>query len=337
MKRLLLSHPFTVRNALWLSFVGCIVFTGLLLLGNLYNDEHILSLRMHVVWQMVLNLVLLWVMFLFNFSIMKRDWPRPKVLWTAGLGSLGITLGCFCAAQGIRIWIYHEALLSSYLAFDITKDLIIALTAFLISVLLSNVTQRHQVEIENEHLRAENLQVRYQSLENQVDPHFLFNSLNTLDGLVGLDDDKAHQYLQQLASSYRYIMRQAKEVTLREELDFADSYLQMMGIRYGRNLRVEQHIDPACLDKSVAPISLQLLLENAIKHNVISDRHPLSVLIATRGTDALEVTNTLQPKSKEEGDGIGLENLNQRYLLRFNRPISIRQTETAFTVTIPLI
>lgn len=318
--------------------MGCIVFTGLLLLGNLYNDEHILSLRMHVVWQVALNLILLWVMFLFNFSIMKRDWPRAKALWTAGLGSLGITLGCFCIAQGFRIWIYHETLLSSYLAFDIAKDIIIALTAFLISVLLSNVTQRHQVEMENEHLRAENLQVRCQSLENQVDPHFLFNSLNTLDGLIGLDDDKAHLYLQQLAASYRYIMRQAKEVTLREELDFASSYLQMMGIRYGRNLQVEQLISPSCLDKSVVPISLQLLLENAIKHNVISDRHPLSIRIIAQNGNTLTVSNTIQPKcDPPEGDGIGLENLNQRCQLRFNQSISIRQTETEFIVTIPLI
>ena len=337
LKHIRISHPFTTSNALWLSVVGCIVFTGLLLLGNIYNDDHILSSRLHVVWQVVLNLILLWVLFVFNFSIMKRDWARRKALLAAGFGTFGITLGCTCAAQAIRIWIYHETLDNGFLWFDIAKDLVLAATAFLISVLLSNVTRRQQIEIENEHLRAENLLIRYQSLENQVDPHFLFNSLNTLDGLIGLEDDKAHQYLHQLAASYRYIMRQTKHVTLSEELEFAQSYINMMAIRYGGNLQISQHIDPRCLDMAIVPISLQLLIENAIKHNVVSDHHPLAISIATQD-DTVVVSNTLQPKSgPTQGDGIGLDNLNQRCQLLFQRNIDIRQSDTQFAVAIPLI
>lgn len=194
------------------------------------------------------------------------------------------------------------------------------------------------MEIENEHLRAENLLIRYQSLENQVNPHFLFNSLNTLDGLIGLEDEKAHQYLHQLAVSYRYIMRQAKHVTLREELEFAQSYIDMMGIRYGDNLKGVQQIAPQCLDKLVVPISLQLLIENAIKHNVISNHHPLTIHLATSGDNALVVSNSLQPKNDQvQSEGIGLDNLNQRYMLLFEREITIRQTASEFAVEIPLI
>lgn len=338
LKHIRITHPFTNTNALWMSVVGCLVFSGILLLGNLYNDEHILSTRFHVVWQVVLNMVLLWVLFVFNFSVMKRDWKRSKSLLIAGLGSLIISLGCSTAAQGVHIWIYHENLVSGYFFFDLIKDLILALTAFLISVLLSNLTQRQQMELENEHLRAENLLIQYQSLENQVDPHFLFNSLNTLDGLIGMDDQAAHKYLHQLSDSYRYIMRQSKDVTLREELDFAQAYFSMMEIRYGANLRIEQHINEKCLSLKVVPISLQLLIENAIKHNVISDRHPLLITIQTDDSNNLSVCNHLQPKNSEsQGEGIGLDNLNQRYTLLFGQGITISRTDTEFKVTIPLV
>ena len=337
LKRIRISHPFTASNAWWLSLAGCIVVTGILLLGNLYTEQRIIDSRVHIVFQAALNLVLFLLLFVFNFTIMKKEWPRQKILLVSGFGSLAITLGCTCLSQAVRILIYREALANGYLGFDIIKDLVVASTAFLISVLLSDVTHHHQTEIENEHLRAENLLIRYQSLENQVEPHFLFNSLNTLDGLIGLDDPKAHEYLHLLASSYRYIMRQQKHVTLADELSFADTYIGMMQMRYGANLVVEKQILTECLTAEVVPISLQLLLENAVKHNVISDRHPLHITISTPDPHTLQVANTLQPKNdQEQSDGIGLSNLNQRCMLLFGKTILISQSDTQFSVSIPL-
>jgi len=314
-------HPMTTATAFWLSLAGGVIHTGMMLLGNIYTAEQTLDARFHTVLMAVINFLLFFVLFLYNFHIMKRDWGVAKRYFVA-----------------VNLWLYGERMFDGRIDIDIIKDGVVALTVLLITALLFNITRRQQMTLENEQLQAENIRVRYTSLENQVDPHFLFNSLNTLDGLIGEDDARAHNYLQQLASTYRYIIQQQQQVSLSDELAFADSYIYLMQIRYGSNLTVIRHIDEAFLDAQVVPISLQLLLENAIKHNVISDRHPLTITIATTDHGTLRVSNPRQPKADTpEGAGIGLANLGKRYQLLFHQDISIEASDQLFAVEIPFI
>ena len=193
-------------------------------------------------------------------------------------------------------------------------------------------------DVENESLRAENLTSRYEALKTQMDPHFLFNSLNTLKSLIDIDTDKAEDFVHQLSTVLRYTLKNEEVVTLAKELDCVRSYCQMMKIRYGDNLIFDSRIDHEKYDYYlVLPLSIQGLIENAIKHNVISSKQPLTVHLATNDDNKLIISNKIQPKiGKEEGSGIGLANLVERYRIKWNENVEIFDDGTNFTVTLPL-
>jgi LytS/YehU family sensor histidine kinase len=199
------------------------------------------------------------------------------------------------------------------------------------------VGERQQTLLENERLIADNIRIRYEVLKNQVDPHFLFNSLNTLDGLIGMDTDKAHEYVQHLSQVFRYAISNKEIMYLKEELNFTESYAHLMKIRYGENFQIQYDIDEKYKTWYIMPISLQLLVENAVKHNVISTKYPLVLTIETTSNDTIRVRNAIQLKKEaEQGEGIGLANLRERYELLFQKEVSITMTDV-FCVEIPLI
>ena len=193
-------------------------------------------------------------------------------------------------------------------------------------------------DVENETLRAENLASRYEALENQMDPHFLFNSLNTLKSLIDIDVDKAGDFVHQLSTVLRYTLKNEEVVTLFEELNCVRSYCQMMKMRYGDNLLFDHSIDHDKYDSYyVLPLSIQGLIENAIKHNVISSKQPLTVHIMTDDNNHLIISNKIQLKiGKEEGTGIGLANLAERYRIKWNENVEIFDDGKIFSVTLPL-
>ncbi|WP_375580798.1 sensor histidine kinase [Marivirga tractuosa] len=193
--------------------------------------------------------------------------------------------------------------------------------------------------IEAEQLRTEKLAGQYQSLKNQLNPHFLFNSLNVLTNLVYENADKSASFIQQLSKIYRYVLdvQQEELVSLADEIGFAQNYLSLQKIRFEENLIYDiktEHIDNFYLP----PLSLQLLLENAIKHNIVSMEHPLKIKIHQK-RDILVVSNNFQPKSTNEieSNGIGLENIKRRYELMSDKMPEISKTETEFSVTLPLL
>ena len=209
----------------------------------------------------------------------------------------------------------------------------------IMAVYLVRLQYREKVaDVENEKLRAENMASRYEALENQMDPHFLFNSLNTLKSLIEVDVDKAGDFVHQLSTVLRYTLKNEEVVTLSQELDCVRPYCQMMKIRYGDNLVFDHHIDHEKYDAyHVLPLSIQGLVENAIKHNVISTKQPLTINILTDGDNHLIVSNKIQPKiGKEEGTGIGLANLAERYRIKWNENVDIFDDGTIFRVTLPL-
>jgi len=208
----------------------------------------------------------------------------------------------------------------------------------MISYLLRSMHLEKIAAIENEKLHAENLNSRYEALKTQMDPHFLFNSLNTLKSLIDVDADKAGNFVQQLSGVLRYTLKTEEVVTLADELDCVRSYCQMMKMRYGDNLRFEHSIDHDKYDHyHVLPLSIQGLIENAIKHNVISSKQPLTIHVMTDDNNHLIISNKIQPKiGKEEGTGIGLANLVERYRIKWNENVEIFDDGKNFSVTLPL-
>ncbi|MGE0773362.1 MAG: sensor histidine kinase [Cyclobacteriaceae bacterium] len=192
--------------------------------------------------------------------------------------------------------------------------------------------------VKAERLQQENVKAQYENLRSQVNPHFLFNSLNALTNLVYTDPDKAARFIKQLSDVYRFILdtRDKELITLAEELDFLNAFIYLQQIRCGDKLRVEMLLDD---EKGfVAPMALQMLVENAIKHNSISADQPFAIHIFKEG-DYIIVKNALQERSRFEnnGKGLGLENIKKRYALLSDKPVEVQQTATEFTVKIPLL
>ena len=171
-----------------------------------------------------------------------------------------------------------------------------------------------------EALKREKLALEYTALKNQVNPHFLFNSLNSLSGLIGKDDEKAIRFVKQLSDIYRYVLEQKEKevVPLNTEMKFVNTYIDLMMIRFGNNLRVNIEL-PKESKARIIPLSIQILVENAIKHNIVSSDKPLNIDILSDGSDHLLVSNTLQKKSsilRESGndwENHGLKNIKSRY------------------------
>jgi LytS/YehU family sensor histidine kinase len=218
------------------------------------------------------------------------------------------------------------------------RDYFIAVVVILSSQLIYLSNKQQKTVLENEMLQAEYMKTRFMALKNQVDPHFLFNSLNTLSSLIKTDADKAQEYVQQLSYVFRYTLQNKEIITLEEELKFTLAYCHLMQIRYGDNLQIIQKVDAAYFTRSIVPLSLQILVENAIKHNVVSNKQPLSITFSTSENETITVSNPVQPKKDaESGESIGLSNLAERYRLLWNREIAIRNDGNVFEVEIPLI
>jgi LytS/YehU family sensor histidine kinase len=201
------------------------------------------------------------------------------------------------------------------------------------------IRRQQQVIIENEQLQAENIRNQFEVLKNQLNPHMLFNSLNTLRSLVRENQDRAQDYIQELSRVLRYTLQgnESQSVTLREEMDFVSAYIFLLKMRFEDNLQFEIDIECNLEDYFLPPMSIQMLIENAVKHNEISNRRPLTITIVTDPEGSLSVSNPIQPKlTAATGTGIGLANLDKRYHLLFRQEIQITE-DSNFTVRIPLI
>lgn len=191
-----------------------------------------------------------------------------------------------------------------------------------------------------EKLKQQNTQSQLEALRNQINPHFLFNSLNTLASLIPEDPKSAIDFVHKLSHVYRSVLdlKEKTIVTLDEELVYLDNYIYLLKTRFGDNIQFEIEIQSACKTCYLVPLSLQMLLENAIKHNIVSQKRPLLVSIKNEGEQMLVVRNNLQLKEqKTEGTGTGLMNIENRYELTFGVPIEVRQTDSEFSVRLPLI
>lgn len=191
-----------------------------------------------------------------------------------------------------------------------------------------------------ERLEKDKVMFQFETLKNQVNPHFLFNSFNTLINIIEDDQKAAVAYVEKLSDFFRDILvyREKDTITLREELVLIRNYYFLQQKRYGANLQLEIKISEAEEGLLVAPLTLQLLVENAIKHNVVSRDKPLLVQIFTEAGKFLVVSNNLQKKKMPEtSTGIGLTNIKNRYAILTKEPVLITENATVFEVKIPLI
>ncbi len=192
---------------------------------------------------------------------------------------------------------------------------------------------------QNEQLKKNKLQHQLDTLKSQINPHFLFNSLNSLSMLIHENPRQAEAFVDEISSVYRYLLRANDQelTTLNRELQFIKSYFQLLKTRYGAGVDLRIAVEEWQLERKIPPLTLQLLVENAVKHNVILPESPLVVEIVTRGS-SLVVQNNLQRKNTAvPSNKVGLANIATKYRLLGQPGIAIREDAGLFAVTLPLL
>ncbi|MFY0600172.1 MAG: histidine kinase [Cyclobacteriaceae bacterium] len=193
---------------------------------------------------------------------------------------------------------------------------------------------------QNEELKNQQVRIQFEVLQNQMSPHFLFNSLNTLTTLIAENQEIAIGFTEKLSEVYRYILQNKDRelVSLEEELAFAESYMFLLKMRYPDNLSANFSVDKQYRSMSIAPLTIQMLVENAIKHNVVSKAHPLRIDVYVENGKSIVVKNNLQVKKViEKSTKTGLANIKKRYELLGQRQIEVITTAHNYMVAIPLI
>lgn len=223
----------------------------------------------------------------------------------------------------------------------LTEHLFVLLTIILTVALVRLLENKQKLALEFERLKAEKWQTSYNALMGQINPHFFFNSLNGLNALIRNDEkEQTLHYLDELSNVFRYILQSNRKemITLGEELQFVKAYTYLLGVRYEGKLFFSIHADPKYLIWYLPTLSVLPLIENAVKHNVISKQYPLRIDICTDGSDQLVVSNPIQPKAEgSTGSGIGLQNLWGRYRMLTDKDIHISSRNNYFSVSLPLL
>jgi hypothetical protein len=223
---------------------------------------------------------------------------------------------------------------------DFLRAGLIGSTVIFVNLFYFSMKQKEEMEKQMEDLKREMMASKYTSLKNQISPHFLFNSLNTLTSLMYEDRDLASDFVTRLASSYRYILdnRGQDLVSLQKELNFLDAFVFMMNVRHKDAVSIEIKITVPVENYWIPTLSLQMLVENSLKHNYYSKEKPLEIQISNIGQDVLVVRNNLRKRElKEQTTQLGLNNIKRRYSYYTNKQVLVREETDFFEVIIPLL
>lgn len=219
------------------------------------------------------------------------------------------------------------------------RGILISLTFYMFIHLLYQGYMNQQVGLELERAKSVQLWTQYELLKQQVNPHFLFNSLNTLKYLVESGDPQAVRFLLKLSDFYRFTLESRKHnlVRLSEELETLDAYIYLLKARFEDGLQLSIDISNELKATLIPPFTLQLLIENCIKHNIVSLERPLSIRVYSKEGHIMVENNVQEKKTAEASTGLGLENINQRYTHLMQKQIEILVNNGLFTVKLPLI
>jgi len=290
--------------------------------------------------------IVLWKGSEWNFTLNEKyiSWiETPLKRLTASI--LGIAIITFMGYYGndilFNVILWGNSFEEYRDSFDITDITIPLLVCYGINLIMYGrgfLFRWREEAINLEKLRTEHVNSQYETLKNQVNPHFLFNSLNALSYLVYDDQEKAVTFIRKLSEVYRYVLdnRDVKLVSIQDELEFVNSFVFLQKIRFGDNLNVEIDI-PEDLPKYVPPLALQTLVENAIKHNVVAEKYPLHLSIKKTESDTIEIKNTIKEKLNSTSTGIGLQNLTKRYEFLSDRKFEYGKVGDQFVVHLPLL
>lgn len=346
-KKVKVKLPAYTKNDIWVLLAVVplqVIICNRIILGPLYLNSFLVFLTatgiyfgiMFLVFQLCGILALRFLKIFPDF----RDTPKR----------MAISVVCYMAITVASItpllWIYEKISFFNYELISYTNFTValICMTGNLIITIvfegLAAFERWKATLVETEQLKKENLRSQLQSLKNQVNPHFLFNNINSLSSLISDDPGKAEVFLDEMSKVYRYLLRNNEDdvVPLEIELQFMDSYYHLLKTRFGDAIELKKNISEDCKEYSLPPLTLQTLVENAVKHNVLLKEQPLKIEIRCLNNEFLVVKNNLQRKSLSVIPGnTGLENIAAKYQLINKSGIQVNEEGGEFKVTVPLL
>ncbi|MEK6481812.1 histidine kinase [Catalinimonas sp. 4WD22] len=252
-----------------------------------------------------------------------------------------ISTGTFAptVSTGFQIYFNHQPVQMNIVSSAVIKSTFIFTFFWYVYETVYNYFVYQKTKQQQNAMDKERLQSQLDSLKQQINPHFLFNSLNSLSSLIATNPDKAEEFVEEMSRVYRYLLQSndSELTSLSKELAFINSYILLLQTRFGEGIQTHIDIDEQLLNRQIPPMTLQLLVENAVKHNITDRDKPLTLEIYNKG-EKLVISNNIQAKTKlMPSTGIGLKNIREKYRLLNQPEVEIIQTDTLFTVIIPLI
>jgi sensor histidine kinase YesM len=314
----------------------------------LFGNRYFSSWQAFLVASVITNLVIFIVYVCCGMiaTVMRNRFPKYSQTFKRIMFSLLIYVAMMSAAISVLFWGYDYI---GFLGYEINmaKYVWALIVGGFCNLLATSFNEgaafferwREMVD-EAEQLKKENLQSQLEGLKGQVNPHFLFNSLNSLSSLISEDPEKAETFLDEMSKVYRYLLRTNEDglTTLEAEMQFIHSYFHMLKTRYTDGLELETQINDQYLEYQLPPLTLQMLVENAVKHNMILKNSPLKILIMTTNSGKLVVSNNLQRKDRKvTSNKVGLSNIVNKYRLMKQDEIAVRDDGKEFAVVVPLI
>lgn len=332
----------------WLSFLTSMPLIDIAINHVLYGERLFSDSR---IW--LISFPLIWVIGLCTWylHVLYEDWVQRKYpeIRESGRRILAKSLVVFLVMTPAALLIFIGYDWFHILGYELTElDLKLGvLIGFAVNLIFLTlweaiyIMEKHKESIaEKELLRQMSLQQEFDVLKSQVNPHFLFNCFNTLSSLIAEDTARAETFLNELSKVYRYLLRnnESSLSTLQNELRFIESYFRLLKTRHGEAIQLQMEIDKRYDNYLLPSLSLQLLVENAVKHNVLSKNKPLTIDIFTMAGNRLVVTNNLQRRTiKGPSNKIGLDNIKAKYDLLRQRGFQVMEDARSFTVVLPLI
>ncbi len=333
------SNRFSIYPWVFIPLLGLIYYTTFFFMSKTADASFGFN------WMVVLIISIqfgaIWAFTQFALDrLIQRGWQMNIQLFILGVIAIVFLNDClFFTLRTIYVKINHpEFPLFSWLLLTLTSLEGLLKGIIVISMLFSlNFFKRWRLENEeNERLKRNELELQNRALKSQLNPHFLFNNLNTLSGLIRQDQSIANEFLKEMSDMYRYILKTTdKEVVpLHDEVQFAQSYTRLLKKRFGNHFNYIIEVND--FDYVLPPISLHLLLENIVKHNRIDEEYPMHFTIKQK-EGSLLVENTISPKNNVDSTKKGLQILSEQYMFLTNKTVEIKNDNRLFSVKLPLL
>lgn len=334
------------KNIVLTFFIGCAVFIAGNILWGGFKFETFNEFLIDFSFFQLYSFLLGFSNYTYFGYLEKLQWKKEEALKRIVIGIVGsvvITMIGLFLLNAFRIMIYAGYSWSVFINNQHWRQYSFGLWATLTIVVIFHVVyfynRYQQNRLKEQKVIAHAASAQFESLKNQIDPHFLFNSLNVLSSLIEENPENAQRFTVSLSKIYRYVLEQKDKelVTVAEELAFAKTYMDLLKMRFENSIQFEIQETYEHAEAKVVPLSLQLLLENTIKHNIASESRPLHIVITVQEND-LVVRNNLQKKEVlQSRHGVGLQNIVNRYGILTKRKVWVDQSKDYFTVRIPVL